>query len=922
MAIFVRSLLLILVTCLVAGCGADVSDGEYVDNARNYVLEGNNKAAIIELKNALKKNSDNQSARLLLGEVYFNLGTYADADKELRKAAELGAPGSEVLPLLAQTLLARNELKDLQAISIDQLSPDARATVLAAQAFGKLRQGEADAAALLSDQSLQESPNAVYPRFVRAWTLVARSAGEFAEVRKQLEAVFQVDPDYGPALALLGDIELQSEQLAAADSAYSRAIAARDNNFDDHYKRALLRFQMKNVDGAREDLKALQAQMPQHPGTHYLRGILNYHDGNLSDAATEFQSASQFEDQYPLALYYLAVVNMKLGNLAQAEASAARYLAPEPDNVAGRKLLAMIKLQSGANAEVEQLIRPVVEANGEDVDALNLLATALLKQGKTEEGVDLVARVAQLRPDSADAQSRLGAVLMGSGEVAGGMQHFETAMAIDPQLQRTDVLLISALMQQQNYDAALDAIDSFEKKNPGEIAAPTMRGSVYLKAGKIAEAEQAFAAVLEVSPGDPGANHNLALLAIQSKDYPRARAYYQNVLEYDKDNLATLLNLAALSQLEQDKPAMVAFLERAVEAHPAEVRPRVVLARHYLVEGQADKVALVLAGLEETGRTDPDVINAEGLAQLTSGQYHDAKVSFERLIELRPDAPQPHYHLGLVYRGLGDNSRMTAEFKQAVQISPDYLEPRIELARALLQARDRDAAVEQLEILRRIVPGNAEVIQLEAVRARFDNDQAEALRLSQSAFEKAPTSRNLLVLSRQHWEMGDREATLRLMASWVEAHPTDVTVRLEMASLLESSGQQAQAITHYRAVLDQDSTNVLALNNLAWQLRDTDPAQGLAYAEQAAAIQPRSAPVLDTLAVLQLKNNEPENAKRSIEQALLQNAGDPGTRYHRAMILAAAGDPAAAIIALQELLAEGQEFPQKSEAQQLLEELQ
>jgi putative PEP-CTERM system TPR-repeat lipoprotein len=914
--------LLILVACVIWGCDTGISDEKYLENASKYEQEGNNKAAIIELKNALRQNANNAGARLLLGEIYFNLGAYADAEKELRRAMELGASESMGFPLLAQTLLARNELQALQELSTEQLSPDARSTVLAARGAGMLRLGEIEAATALSDQALEESSNALYPLFVRALVKLAGSAGQYDEALKQLDAVFKVAPDYAPALALLGDIKWLSGQLAAADSAYSHAIAASANNFDVRYKRALLRVKVENFEGAREDATALRTQMPQHPGTHYLLGILNYHDGNFEDAATELYTASQYEDRYPLSLFYLAIVHVKLGNLVQAEASAARYLAPEPDSVPGRKLLATIKLQTRDNAEAEQLIRPVVAANESDAEALNILATALLQQGKIQESTELFSRVAELRPDSADAQSRLGAVLIEGGEVAGGLQHFETALDMDPQLQRTDVLLVSALMKQQNYDAALDAIDTFERKNPDAIEARNMRGTVYLRAGKKAEAEQAFASVLESEPGDQIANHNLALLAIQSKDYARARTYYQNVLEQDADNLATLLSLAALSQRQLEYPAMLAFLEHAVDKHPQNVQPRVVLARYYLINGEADKVSLVVGGLDDIGRGHPDVINVQGLAQLQLGQYRDAIFSFERLSEMVPDAPQPHYHLGLAYRGLGDSEKMVAEFEKAVEISPAYVEPRIELARAMLHARNRDAAIKQLEILRELAPHHPEVVQLEAVRVRFDGDQAEALRLSEDAFEKAPTTRNLLVLARQHWLMGNRESTVRLIESWLREYPTDTVVRLEVASLFESSGREEEAITQYKAVLEHDTDNVVALNNLAWLLREVDPVQALGYAQSAVEIQPESSSVLDTLAVLQLENNEPEKARRSIELALSKNSSDPGSRYHSAMIYVAVGDSDGAIKTLKALLEEGQDFPQRGEAQKLLDELQ
>ena len=125
-----------------------------------------------------------------------------------------------------------------------------------------------------------------------------------------------------------------------------------------------------------------------------------------------------------------------------------------------------------------------------------------------------------------------------------------------------------------------------------------------------------------------------------------------------------------------------------------------------------------------------------------------------------------------------------------------------------------------------------------------------------------------------------------------------------------------------KQVLEKDGQNVAALNGLAWHLRNKQPAKALEYAERAAELAPDSTLVMDTLAVVLLKNGQVKRAKRSIERVYEKKPNEPAVRYHRAMIDAAAGDKAAAIEALQALLGEGGDFSEKAEAQRLLTDLQ
>ncbi|MCB1679156.1 MAG: PEP-CTERM system TPR-repeat protein PrsT [Halioglobus sp.] len=916
-----RGIVLGLLLGLVAGCMAQNSVDEHLQKAREYLASGEHAAAVIELKNALQQDADQPQARLLLGQAYFELGDYPEASKELSRASELGAADETVLPPLAQALLARNELTALEALSVAGLSNAARAIVLAAQGWGKLRLGDMDAAALLVEQAVKEDPRSPYALFVRARLLAARAGDDYAPVRAQLDAVFELDPDYAPAWDLLGDVEARDLELARAETAYTRAVAGDPGNFDYRYKRALLRIQMDNFEQARDDVAKLHKLLPKHPGTQYLLGIIASRDGDFTGAVAALERASQYEDQFPLSMFYLAVAQARTGQLEQAEASASRFLAPNPDHAMGRKLLASIKLQMGDSAAAERLLRPVIARDESDVAALNLLASALLRQGKTAQGIDLLSAAAQLQPESPEAQTRLGAGLLLGGEVVEGLEHLSAALQMNPQLQQADLLLISALLREQRYDAALEAIDAFEDKHPGGAAPDVMRGTVYMRSGDRASAEQAFARALTIAPADPAANFSLALLAIRDQDYDRARRYYQNVLNEKENDLPTLLKLAALSELENDYPAMQSRLRQAADAYPKAIQPRIFLARHYLVQGKPDQAQLALSELDKTGKANPEVLNVQGMVQLQRGNYRDARDSFKELIGKRPDAPQPHYHLGLVYRNLGDTERMAAEFEKAIAMAPGYIAARVELTRWLLQNREREAALQQLQILRQLVPDSAEVMQLDAVRARFDGDDAQALTLSEQALHKAPSTRNVLVLARQQWSMGATEDAQRTLTTWLEQHPGDTGARLELAAVYRAQGEKERAMAQYARVLEIDEKSFVALNNLAWELRDSDPAQALAYAKRAVDLDRQSPSALDTLAMVQLKNGNTAAARRSIARALEQKPGDPTARYHSAVISAAAGERDAAIGTLEGLLADHAAFAEREQAEKLMAQL-
>ena len=85
-------LLVFMLLAGLAACGdANLTDIEHVQLAKDYLDKKELQSGMIELKNALSKNADNIEARLLLGNVYLDLGDGAAAGVPVPGAC--GHPG-------------------------------------------------------------------------------------------------------------------------------------------------------------------------------------------------------------------------------------------------------------------------------------------------------------------------------------------------------------------------------------------------------------------------------------------------------------------------------------------------------------------------------------------------------------------------------------------------------------------------------------------------------------------------------------------------------------------------------------------------------------------------------------------------------------------------------------------------------------
>jgi tetratricopeptide (TPR) repeat protein len=86
-----------------------------------------------------------------------------------------------------------------------------------------------------------------------------------------------------------------------------------------------------------------------------------------------------------------------------------------------------------------------------------------------------------------------------------------------------------------------------------------------------------------------------------------------------------------------------------------------------------------------------------GAALLREGKLDESEAAFKALLEKRPGIPEAHYNLGVIQSRRKDFPAAQAEYQQAVDLKPDYIEAWTALARAYEDGGDKAKALETLK---------------------------------------------------------------------------------------------------------------------------------------------------------------------------------------------------------------------------------
>lgn len=906
---------------LVASCSAERSETELLASARGAYGTAEYPAVIIELKNLLQTNPNNREARILLGQTYLALNNPISAEKEFVSAGRLGANEDDVLPPLSEALLLQGKNEEVVLLQpASELEPQPQSALQTAQAKANLALGNKEAAAALIDSALDLDPTSAEARTTHA-LIIAMDDPEAG--RSLLAEILETNPRHESALVLLGNLERAAHHPQLAESAYSQAIQVNSSG-KNYLSRAVVRIELEDYNGAQQDVTNAGELLPNYYEVNFIQGLLHIKAGNPTAAQAALDAAYSANPGFLPTRIFLAEVNFNLGNLAQAEALAAGYLSDNPEYAPASKLYAAILLESGRYAEAESVVGFAIDRMPNDVSLQLILANALRGQGDRQAEIVVLKEIRALDPDNTEIMARLGAAYLALGDEETGTSLMQSALDKNPALLPAAQGLVAYHANRGEHTVAIDIAEGFLTQNPDLPDAYNLAGLAYMSDNDVTKAENSFDTARKRFPGNPAANQNRAAIALRNKDQASARQLYNEVLQYYPDDLQTLVKLALLDQLQGDTAAMVAHLGHAIAKHPKADTPRLLLARYHLANGAPEKVALALNDLLRSDPVSPAVLDITGRAQLVQGEYKSAISTFTRLVHTVPGYSEGYFLLAQAYAAEKDEKRALAQLNKTLEVDPKHLLARLNLAQILYQKEKYDQVVSHLRILNKLAPDNPDILYLEAMLARANEDYEEAQRLFEKISDQVSSTKTLLSLAQQEWDMGDREIAVSRMEQWLGDNSDDLNARLYLAKFYSQSDRPADAISQYKIILQAAGDNLISLNNLAWALRDTAPAEALKYAERARGLAKTSRQVADTYAVVLMKNQAFESALAASDAATTDmeiSTGDPTMFFHKAEIMAAMGRNEDAANLLTALLREAKTFPEKPRATELLAEL-
>lgn len=891
-----------VLAALLAGCGSDRPE-TMIASAKQFLTQNDAKAAVIQLKNALQKNPESAEARYLLGVAMLATDDPVSAEKELRKAKELGYEPDKVSPPLAQALFdTRQSKKLIDEFAGAQLADlQAGADLAATVGHAYLNVGKTDEARKQFAMALRVA--AAHPQATLGEARMKVGNNDLSGATALVNDVLAKNPRLLSALLFKAELLTVTADRSTAIKAYDDIIAIHPTELRAHSNRLTLYLLSDDLATAATHLAAFKKLAPQSPQSSYFQALLALKRKEFPAAREAIQQVLKIAPAFLPGQLIAAEIEFQLNSLPQAQQHLQRVLDAAPGNTAAVRMLAAVHLRMGQPSRALEVLTPQLNAKVNDPGLLMLAGDVYLNNNDLAQAESYFAKAAAADKSSVSARTRLSQVLFAGGDVVGGLQQLETAVSLDVTQYQADVMLISAHLRRKEIDKAFAAIATLEKKQPKNPLTYYLRAAASAMKDDVIASRRDLERAIELDPVYFPAALTLAKLDIQDKKFDSARHRFEKILEKDPKNPQAMLALAQVRAAMNAPASEVSeLLDKAVKSNPTNVELRLAQLRHQMARGDYVKAEAAAQDANAAIGDTPALVEALGMAQQARGSTQQAIATFSKLVAMKPKSPEPLFRLATAELADKRKDASMQTLRRSLALKPDFLEAQL----GLISVYNKDGRTSD-------AMGIAKAIQKQRPKASVGYLVEGDIYAEQKKWIQAAAAyrggldklRDGYIGVKYHGALfaaGRSKEAESFSADWTRNNPRDVVFRAYLAERSLSAKNYQAAAEQYRDILAITPKSPLILNNLAWAAGQLNDPKALTYAEEANKLQPNNPAILDTLGTLLSSKGDAARSIELLRQATTLAPTAWAVRINLVMALAKAGQREAAKKELEPML--------------------
>jgi len=425
-----------------------------------------------------------------------------------------------------------------------------------------------------------------------------------------------------------------------------------------------------------DEINAVLEKNPRDLEAHYLKAKYHLKEKEANSAITELRFVLKERPKFLEAHRLLAKAYFMNGQIALAEDTLKEALKIEEKDLDSRFFLAQIYLRKHALKEAEKELKKILEVAPKHIPTLIMLGDVHFMQGEIKKAKEEYSKALNIDKQNALIYYKLGVVEKKQGNFTEAIKHFEKALKVKKDFLEAFVELVRCYIFKKEYKKAIAECKKYLALIPRyKFYIQNLLGEAYLKDGDLKEAENAFLEAVSIKPEAISTYYNLAQLYKHRFPQETAKNYKKLVETRLTDSLQSWFILAMLYEQEENYKEVESCYKHILNKNPNQVEAANNLAFLYAeklsTKGNLKKAIELIEQVIKRYPKQPDFLDTYGWICYRMGNHEKALSVLREAIRIN-SKPIYHYHLGMVYKEMGQLALAKAELTIATKSKTNF----------------------------------------------------------------------------------------------------------------------------------------------------------------------------------------------------------------------------------------------------------
>ena len=612
-------------------------------------------------------------------------------------------------------------------------------------------------------------------------------------------------PEDRNSLLLLGDYYLYLQQTENATATYEQIIAKWPEMKEVKAKVAGLLLEERKGEKAEAHIESLVREHPDYARGHLLQGLIKKESGENAAAKSAFSKAKELQPDAAGGHYYYGLTLLEEEDYEKSLSEVLQALEKNPDSTRIRLTLAYIYSKIGRLNEALEELNRILNTRPNLLQARELRSVVLMRQQQFAQAAEDCRHILDKQPALTKIRFRLARALQRQGDLEQALDEFNAVLADTEAIGPVVKEIVGIYTSQNAYEKGFDFIEGWIAKRPGNLQLGLLKGNLLLHWKKL---HQAQSYLKQLHEQHPESELPLLLLAqvYQAQDnLDKAVDSCRMAITINPENPAPYLRIAGIYNSLGEWERSIDVYQELLDVRQSFAPAMNDLAYLYALQGiNLDRAMELGQKAVELRPNDPNARDTLGFVAYQRGALLVAQRYLREAIEMQPQHPVFHYHLG------------------KVRVSQDkYSQAGQSLKRSLELGLSGEMKLEAQDLLDQLA-GKSDLRQ-QVINLLQEGNVDHALQMVREAQKKAPENAALsFLLGRVYQEKGSQLMSEKYLSRAVELDEHNGLYRLHLGKLLFAAQafDRAEAQLTKAVKLGLDTKQLQQAKNLLQNIAD------------------------------------------------------------------------------------------------------